>query len=186
MDLTSILQATHARKATTPVVAAAAEWVSSTSFPGRSKDLVMTIAKKPRVQMKMSNSVSEASTAVTQGIPITLIVKLLLGTQPPPPSSPWSHLVCERALIPLKAIIIKIPFKTSPTPSHHNPPDPECIPSHCVTPNGNKNREIAEEIRRREEGGGEGLLASEKEASAYSSSKGRSVVILSFLHALSR
>merc|ERR1712241_536016 len=139
--------ATHARKATTPGVAAAAEWVSSTSFPGRSKDLVMTIAKKPRVQMKMSNSVSEASTAVTQGIPVMLIVKLLLGTQPPPPSSPWSHLVCERALIPLKAIIIKIPFISSPTPSHHNPPDPECIPSHCVTPNGNKNREIAEEIR---------------------------------------
>ena len=153
MDLTSILQATRARKATTPVVAAAAEWVSSTSFPGRNKDLVMT--KKPRVQMKMSNSVSEASTAVTQGIPM-LIVKLLLT------SSPWTRLVCERALIPLKAIIIKMPFKTSSILSHHNPPNPKCIPSYCVTPNGNENREIAEENGRWEEEGGGGRFRSKE------------------------
>ena len=46
MDLTSILQATPARKVTTPVAAVEEEWVSSTSFPGGSKNLMTT--KKPR------------------------------------------------------------------------------------------------------------------------------------------
>ena len=54
MDLTSILQATldrkvtpatPARKVTTLAAEAAEEWVSSTSFPGGSEDLVMTMPR---------------------------------------------------------------------------------------------------------------------------------------------
>ena len=136
MDLTSILQATPARKVTTPAVAEEEEeWVSSTSSPGGSRSLVMMMTKKPRVQTKMSNSVSETS-QVTHPIP------------PPSSSSPWIHVMCERALTLFKAVIIKSP-SILPTPNRptHPPINPKCFQRCCVTRNDDENRDEVEEKR---------------------------------------
>ena len=93
----------------------------------------MTIAtKKPRAQTKMSNSVSETS-QVTRPNP----------NPPPSSSSPWIHVVCERALTLLKAVIIKIP-SIKPTPK--NPPiNPKYFQRCFVTRNDNENRDEVEE-----------------------------------------
>merc|ERR1739842_181799 len=94
------------------------------------EEVMMIATKKPRVQTKMSNSVSETS-QVTHPNP------------PPSSSSPCIHVMCERALTLFKAVIIKSP-SIKPTPK--NPPiTPNCFQRCCVTRNDDENRDEVEE-----------------------------------------